>query len=317
MLGLFSSKANKTQVGVDFTPKGVAVVKVATGKKNLGHVVLSDFLPAVGEREQAKVLQEWVEQHKLNKTPCISLIARHDLQMFQLEKPAVEDAELLQAVSWKVKDLINFDVETAVVDIYQLPPSAKNPATYINAVVANESVVGSYVDRINQSGLKLVAIDIHDLVNKNFRKVYDFTDQTVAVLQFSENNSLMNIYHNEDMYVARDFKIGLLDIDSALESEGKQTDDAEQDDEEPVYDSLLLELQRSMDYFESTYGLGMVQKMLVFPQTAATERMLNYLQNYVGFEFDFAQVNTDNLGQQGLLDQHCFSAYCASLRGKF
>ena len=314
MRGLFSSKANTVQVGVDFMPKGVAVVKVATGKKNLGQVLLSAFLPAVGDSEQAKVLHQWVEKNKLTKAPCVSLIARHDVQMFQLEKPAVEDAaELLQAVTWKIKDLINFDVETAVVDVFQLPPSPKNPKKYLNAVVANQSVVGAYVDKIKQSGLKLEAINIHDLVNKNLCKVYDFTEQTIAVLQFSETTSLMNIYHNEDMYVARDFKIGLLEVESAMDSDAAETGGIEQ--EEPVYDSLLLEVQRSMDYFESSYGLGMVKKVLVFPRSPATERMLNYLQNYVGFEFDFAEVVTHQNAEDIPLDTHCFSAYCASLRG--
>lgn len=305
MLRLFSSKVNVAHVGVDFMPTGVAVVEVSSANQDKGRIRQSNFLPAVGQKDQSLTLQQWVSHNGLKKMPCISLIAKHDVQLFQLEKPAVSDEELMQAVSWKIKDLVNFDVESAVVDVFQLPPSPKSPLRLINAVVANESVAGSYVDSINQAGLDLQAIDVHELVARNFRHIYDFTEQTIAILQFSDNESLMTIYHDQDLYVAREFKIGQLDMDNAM------------DEAESLYESLLLELQRSMDYFESTYGIGLVQKMLLFPQTSTTERMAKYIQNYVSYELDFAEVNVDNKGQTEQIDTHCFAAYCAALRGVY
>ena len=303
MLGFLSAKAKGTQVGVDFMPTGVAVVNVKTDQKHRGKVASSDFLPAVGMSEQAKALQQWVHDQGLQNAACNSLIAKHDVQMLQLEKPAVEDEqELLQAVSWKIKDLISFDVDKAVVDVYELPPSSKSPVNYINAVVANETVVGGYVDSIQQSGLELQAIDVHDLVGRNFHVLGTMDEKTTALLQFTENDGLMTIYHEQDLYVARDFKIGLLAIEDALENA-----------DESLYENLLLELQRSMDYFESTYALGAIRKMMIFPQTAATERMATYLQNYVNYELDFSQINTLSPDQK--LNTYCFAAYCAALRG--
>lgn len=301
MLGFFQSKAKGLQVGVDFLPTGVAVVGVSTANSNLGQVIHSDFLPSVGVIEQSKMLQDWVDRQGLKQAPCVSLIAKHDVQMFQLEKPAVEEEEMLQAISWKLKDLISFDINAAVVDMFRFPASAKNSSQQVNAIVANESVVASYVDKINQSGLELTVIDIHDLVGKNLGRVNDFSEQTIAILQFAENDGLLTIYHDRDLYVARDIKIGLLDIEAALS------------EDESLYDKMLLELQRSMDYFESFYGLGLVQKMLVFPQSPASERMASYLQNYVSYELDFLQVDSV---QEQQMDSHCFAAYCAALRGQ-
>ena len=304
MLGFLKSGASGLQVGVDFLPTGVALVGANTTPKRFGQVRFNDFLPAVGASEQAAVLKSWVHLHGLEKTPCVSLIAKHDVQMFQLEKPAVEDSELLQAVNWKIQDMISYDIELAVVDIYEFPVSPKNSNQHINAVVANETVVGSYVERIKKSGLELQAIDVHDLVSRNFQKVVDFSDRTTAILQFSDHEGMLTVYLDGDLYVARDFKIGLLEIETAL------------DGDEAVYDKLLLELQRSMDYFENYYGHGLVQQMLMFPQTPGTERMATYLQNYVAYELDFVNVEMDAKSQGKPLDTHCFSAYCAALRGR-
>ena len=303
MLNFLSPKVKNTRVGVDFLPTGVAVVEIATGRNNTGQVKRSDFLPSVGVSEQARVLKQWVQHHGLKNVPCVSLVAKHDVQLFQLEKPAVADEELLQAVTWKIKDLVNFDVETAVVDVFQLPPSPKSPVTLINAVVANESVVGGYVERILDSGLALKVLDVHDLVTKNFASLQEADVLTIALLHFQDNEGLLTIYHDRDLYVARDFRIGILDIESASS------------EDEAVYDSLLLEIQRSMDYFESTYGLGMVQKMLVYPHTPGSERMLKYLQNYVGYDVDFATIDIATSATNAQMDRHCFPAYCAALRG--
>ncbi len=301
MLGFLPTKAKGVQVGVDFTPTGVAVVDVSRANKIAGKVQHSDFLPAVGAAEQARVLSEWVERNGLRKADCISLIARHDVQLLQMGKPSVPEEELLQAVTWKLRDLINYDVAAAVVDVFELPLSAKSPVQHINAVVANENVVGGYVDIIKSSGLNLRAIDVHELVTRNFCNVDTSCSTTVAFLQLLDNEGLLSIYHDNNLHVTRDFKIGLLTIESA----GDET--------ESIYDNVLLELQRSMDYFESSYGMGAVQSMMIFPQTPAIEKMAAYLQNYIAYDLGFIEIADAANGQ--VLDKHCFSAYCAALRG--
>ena len=301
MLGFLPSKAKAVQVGVDFTPTGVAVVDVSRSKDNAGNVLHSDFLPAVGATEQSRVLTEWVERNGLKKADCISLIARHDVQLLQMEKPAVAEDELLQAVTWKLRDLINYDISAAVVDVFELPLSAKSPVQHINAVVANENIVGGYVDIIKGSGLNLQAIDVHELVTRNFCHIAASDATTVAFLQLLDNEGLLSIYHENNLHVTRDFKIGLLTVEGAG------------DEAESVFDNVLLELQRSMDYFESSYGMGAVQSMMIFPQTSAIEKMAAYLQNYVGYDLDFVEIGHATNGQ--VLDAHCFSAYCAALRG--
>lgn len=306
MPGLFFSRAKPVQIGVDFLPTGVAVVEVSSRSTDRGSINRSAFLPAVGMQEQATVLRQWVDQNDLKNSPCSSLIARHDVQDFQLEKPAVAESEMMQAILWKIADLVNFDVDSAVVDTYQWPRSSKSPVENINAVVANANVVQTYVDSIEHSGLDLQVIDTHDLVVKNLHNKLDFSDTTASVLQILEQQSLMTIFHEHDLHVARDFKIGYKDIE--LSGPG----------DESVYESMVLELQRSMDYFESSYGKGMIRKLFIFPQTPDIERMANYLQNYVPYELDFICLSDQARdSNQSMLDPHCFSAYCAALRGVY
>jgi len=294
-LDLFSSAKNDTQIGVDFLPAGVAVVCVQNSRKDLAKIIGSDYLLAQGQAAQVEALQGWVDSNKLQKSPCVCLIAGRDCDINQIEKPEVEDGELIQALTWRIKDLVSYDVDSAVVDIYPMPVSSKNNKQQVSVVSANETAVAGYVQSIQSTGLKLVAIDIHDLVRKNLPSVQQGAGKTQSVLSLGENDGVLSIFHDSDLYVSRDFKIGLNQLQQAS------------GDDQSVYDSMLLEIQRSMDYYESYYGLGSVSSMEIFPRTAVTEKMALYLQNLTSFDIDFVSSSE--------LDSHCFHAYCAALRG--
>ena len=301
-LNLFSSVKNDMQIGVDFLPAGVAVVCVRNSRKAATKVTDSDFLPAQGQAAQVEALQNWVDSNKLQKSPCVCLIAGDDCDINQIEKPEVEDGELIQALTWRIKDLVSYDVDSAVVDIYPMPVSSKNNKQQVSVVSARETSVAEYVQNIQAAGLKLIAIDIHDLVRKNLPSVLQGSGKALSILSLGDSDGALSIYHDTDLYVSRDFKIGLNQLQQASS------------DDQSIYDSLLLEIQRSMDYYESYYGLGSVSSMEIFPRNAVTEKMALYLQNLTSFDIDFVSVDGDD--QDGLaLNNHCFHAYCAALRG--
>ena len=301
-MGLFSATKKDTQIGVEFLAAGVAVVQVQASKKSPGKILRSDYLPAAGSQAQSEALQSWVGVNNLQKSQCVCLISDADCNINQIERPKVEDSELIEALTWRIKDLVSYDVASAVVDIYPLPVSGKNNTQQVSVVSAKDSTVGGYVDSIKSSGLKLVAIDIHDLVRKNLKNIQQGAGITQAILSLGDAAGELSIFHDSDLYVSRGFKIGVNQLQLATS------------EDQSVYDNLLLEIQRSMDYYESYYGLGSVGSMDIFPRNSLTEKMALYLQNSTSFDIDFISP-ADGESDQPLLDMHCFHAYCAALRG--
>ncbi|MFT5976583.1 MAG: MSHA biogenesis protein MshI [Gammaproteobacteria bacterium] len=301
MVKKFSSANNDRQIGIEFLSAGVAIAQVHSGKKLPGRVLSSDFLPAIGQEAQARALQEWVQSKDLQKCSCVCLMSTDDFNIHQVERPKVEDAELIPALTWRIKDLITYDVGSAVVDFYPMPISHKNNTQQVSVVTAQDSTVAAYVECIKSSGLKLVAIDVPSLAGSNLTKVQQATGQTLAVLSLTEFSGYLNIFHDTDLYVSRDFKIGTSKLAQVT------------DEDEWTYDSLLLEIQRSMDYFESYYGLGSVSKLLIFPKVPATEKLIMYLKKLTSFDIDFVTENDSEAGVA--LEAHCFHAYGAALRG--
>lgn len=301
-MGFFSTTRSDTQIGIDYLPEGIAVVQVGTGVKKHGKILRQGFIEAQGAPSQQKALHGWVNQHGLHKTPCVCLINHDDCDINQIERPNVEDSELIQALTWKIKDLVSYDIDSAVVEVYPMPASSKNNTQQVSVVSAQESVIARYVDSIRLSGLKLWAIDIHDLARQYLPSIRNSSETARAILSIGERSGELSIFHDTDLYVSRGFKIGSLQLQSAS------------GDDQSIYDSLLLEIQRSMDYYESYYGLGSVRLMEIFPRTAVTEKMALYLQNLISFDIDFVDTGVDP-GQQPDLHPLCFNAYCASLRG--
>ncbi len=296
-MGLFSTAKKESQIGIEFQHDGIAVAQVRTGKNNPGDIIRSEFVVAAGQEAQVEALKDWVNDNDLQKTPCNCLVANDDCDIYQVERPEVEDSEMIQALTWKIKDLINYDVTHAVVDSYPMPVSSKNKQQQVGVVAAREAVISSYVESIKATALELNALDVHELVRSNLEVVQHSAEQSLALLTLSAGNGLLSVYHDTDLYVSREFPIGIDQLELASS------------EDESTFDALLLEIQRSVDYFESFYGIGVVTNLLVYPQLNATEKMAMYLQNLSNFDIDF--ITFDSPG----LDPHCFHAYCAALRG--
>jgi len=300
-VGLFSTTRKESQIGVDFLPDGVAVAQVKTGKDNPGGIVRSEFVGAAGQEAQLEALNDWVRRNNLQKTSCVCLVAGDDCDIYQVERPAVEDAEMIPAVTWKIKDLINYDVTHAVVDSYPMPVSNKNNQQQVRVVAARETVIGSYVESIKSTALVLDALDVHELAPSNLQTVQQSVEKSMALLTLNSGNGLLSVYHDTDLYVSRDFMIGIDQLETASA------------EDESVFDALLLELQRSLDYFESFYDIGSVTDLRIFPQLKTTEKMAMYLQNLTNFDIDFIAFAGDD--DSPGLEPQCFHAYCAALRG--
>ncbi len=296
-MGLFSRSKKESQIGVEFQHDGVAVAQVRTGQNSPGDIIRSEFVAAAGQEAQVEALKQWVHDHNLQKTPCICLVADDDCDIYQVERPEVDDSEMIQAVTWKIKDLINYDVTNAVVDSYPMPVSSKHKQQQVGVVAAREAVISSYVESIKATALELNTLDVHELVRSNLELVQHSAGQSVALLTLTAGNGLLSVYHDTDLYVSREFPIGIDQLELASS------------EDEGTFDALLLEIQRSVDYFESFYGIGSVTSLRVFPQLNATEKMAMYLQNFSNFDIDFI-----TFGSPGI-EPHCFHAYCAALRG--
>lgn len=230
----------------------------------------------------------------------ITLILSHDqYQVFQLARPeGLDESELGDALKWKLKDFLDFNPSDAVTDVFPFPKDAsRGRGNLLNVVAARKSLVSELVELVKKCGLTLVTINIADLALRNLMPRIDPDRRGTALVHMSERFGQMIVCKGETLYLSRQ-----LDVTSGeLRSASSQ---------ERAVQSLGLEIQRSLDYYESQLGQGPPGIISLVAQDNGLP-LPSMLAAYVA-----ATVNTLDWAAFGFdkpLDSRCLVAWGASL----
>ncbi|KAB7622645.1 pilus assembly protein PilM [Alkalilimnicola sp. S0819] len=263
-------------MGVHFTDRQLALVRC---RDDDGRVELALSRPVEGADERARVLAELVREHGLERRPCVCMLSPGDYQLLQVEAPDVDPAELRAAIRWRIKDLIDYHVDDAVVDAFAVPESVNRGAVKMMfAVSARLRRVQELVDTVQGSGLWLQAVDVAELGLRNIAAQVPEQAGGVVVLALGERRGLITVCRDQALYLARGLDFG----SEALIDEGTLR-----------YESLVLELQRSLDYYESQLAGVPASRILVAPMDGPRDRLVEYLNEQLGvpaFGLDLHQV---------------------------
>ncbi|WP_227546029.1 type IV pilus biogenesis protein PilM [Marinobacter fonticola] len=256
------------------------------------------FLEGPPARRQA-LLDTLVAEHGWSGARARLILPMDQYQVFQLDRPdAIADDELADALRWKLKDLLEYSPAEAVCDVFPFPEDAsRGRGELINVVAARKTLARELVKLVENAGLELERIDIAELALRNLAASLDAKSHGVALVHLRENDGQMVICRGNTLYLSRK-----LDVSSESLRDAAQQDGAVQ--------SLALEIQRSLDYFESQLGqipprrLYLVARDNVMP-------LAPMLASYVA-----VSVETFDAGELGLkdaLDSRCLPALGGNL----
>lgn len=227
-------------VGIEFSSDGIAVAtKLNTADKTDVFKSICFLNCDTEEENQQDQLMDFVKTQGLLKATCNVVLPSDAYQLSLLETPDVPDAELRDAIRWRLKDLLDIPLEEAAIDVFPLPQDGTRsgkPMSYV--VSAQLSYIKKIIDLINQAGLKLNAIDIAELALRNVAQWCDHGERGVAVVRILPGRGSVVLYRCGNMYLSRQFE---LDYDGGL------LDDLPEE-------HLTLEIQRSLDYYERQMG---------------------------------------------------------------
>ncbi|MDO9150386.1 MAG: agglutinin biogenesis protein MshI [Methylotenera sp.] len=242
---------------------------------------------------------------------CTMLIKQGEYQIFQIEKPNVPDNELKQAISWKLKDMIDYPVEQATIDIINIPADDNKSSrqSYVYAVSAKNVLIGHYMQKFTDAAkLGLEVIDIPEMAQRNIAAYIEEENRGLALLSINKNGGLLTFTANKALYHARQIE---------LNTEALSSDNSEQ--KSNIFERFALEIQRSLDNFERQFPQLAINRLVLAP-FVGREDFYDYLTSYLYIKverldladiFDFegnAKLNT--LESQALF----FPALGAALR---
>jgi MSHA biogenesis protein MshI len=210
---------------------------------------------------EPKELERIAKEMGSREYQCTTLLGQPDYQIVLVEAPNVKRDELKAAVRWRIKDMIDFHVDDATIDVLDIPAgggvSTRPPSMYV--VVTRNDTVQRVVDRFEQARIPLQVIDIPDAAQRNIAALYEEKDRGLLMLSFDADGGLITVTAGGELYLSRRLDIGYAQVSS---SEAERSH---------ALDRVLVEVQRSLDHFERNFTQVSIAKVLVAPvgQSAA------------------------------------------------
>jgi MSHA biogenesis protein MshI len=293
-------------MAMQFTPEGVSLVHVRQVTDGKPLVTLCVTSPA--SVVDATVLEKLVKERYLNRYNCSFLLNSGEYQLLVVEAPNVPDAELKTAVRWRIKDMLDFAVDDATVDVLDIPADKNAPARNrsLYAVAARNEVIKRRMADFDTAKLPVSAIDIPELAQRNIASLLEDKGRGMALLSFDENGGLLTFTFDGELYSSRYIDVPLSQLNQS---------DSEQ---QRHFDRITLELQRSMDHFERQFSFITISKLVLAPLPSAVDLEAYLAANlYLPVStlnldevFDFSAVS----GVEAAQRMRCFLVLGAALR---
>jgi MSHA biogenesis protein MshI len=232
-------------------------------------ITLCDFEPWEGG-DQAKTLARLAATHDLGRARCTTILDASEYTLLLTEAPDVPPDELRQALRWRIKDLIDFHINDATLDVFDVPGD-KSPgrARPMYAVAARSSAIQARADLLTQAGVHLDVIDIVELAQRNIAALLPEDARGVALLAFGRERGLITVTRQADLYLSRNLEIG-------SDSLAPDRDLAQ------YFDRIVLEVQRSLDYYDSHFRQAPVTTLALAPLPAPVPGLVEHLRANLG-----------------------------------
>lgn len=270
--GLRQQAMPQNQLGLAVLPQGLALASVQRSVGATPRLMRCEFHPLARQADPGLTLRTVVLQQGIEGTASFRLVLSPDeYQLHLVESPDVPDSELREAVRWRIRDLIDFPVDEAAIDVFDMPQQAgtgRETGKMMCVVVARNPVIAQKAAMVNRSGGELDVIDITDLALRNVLSLTPADATGVALLYVDAAYSMILITAESTLYLSRRIWIG------ANELVGIAGKDPSSEDFRRVADALAMELLRSLEYYESHFSRPAVESLYVAP-LGATETVLH------------------------------------------
>jgi MSHA biogenesis protein MshI len=221
------------------------------------------------------------------------------------EAPDVPPDELRAAIRWRIKDLIDFHINDATLDVFDLPgEKAAGRARSMYAVAARSSAIQKRADMMSAAGINLDVIDIPEMAQRNLAALLPEDAKGVVLLSFTPGGGLITISRQSDIYLSRNIDIGL-DMLASFH------------DANELFDRIALEVQRSLDYYDSHFRQSPITTLALAPMPREVPGLMDHLKANLSLSvitMDLTKLMECEVDLRPELQSACLAVLGAALR---
>lgn len=206
------------------------------------------------ERSEADALARLRAARKLKSYRCTTVLGPGQYQFLQVDAPAVPAEERRQALRWRLKDIVDFPVDRASVDVLDIPMEGQGGGRQGGVFVAAAAAdtVAARMALFADAKLALEAIDLPEIAQRNVAALFEEPNRGLAFLALDGAGGLLTLTYRGELYACRRIDVA-----------ASQLAEADPERRQQLVERLALELQRSLDTFDRQFGFISVARLVV------------------------------------------------------
>lgn len=301
--GLFDSRrSNGLRAGVVLGENEFALAIVRCTGADKPTLLYCARHEAAGSIDQT--LAALIQKQQLGRAQLSAVVGLEDYQLVQVEAPEVLPSELRAAVRWRLRDVISFHIDDAVVDVFEMPAQSRRAQTKMMfAVAARSQAVQRLAQTLAPAAKALDAIDIPELCLRNLASLVPQDQRGVAFLVLSDHSAQLLLTRQGMLYLAR-----RIEFARSYSLNGGAAIDA---------GALALELQRSLDYYESHFDETPIGDLVIAPNGERASQLASAMKDETSLRIsllDVREILAVDASVQCEFPTPCLTAIGAALR---
>lgn len=205
--------------------------------------------------------------------------------------PPVPVHELCSAVRWQIQEFIDFPVDDAVVDIFDIPVY-KSGAKKLYAVVTENSVIKKHIKVLEEFPLAIESIDIVEMALRNIAIRLPEDKRGVALLWLQQDYAMVTLSCNKILFLSRRIEIACSDLFHLLSQQTLASSPFNLDKNTltATLDLICVEIQRSLDYYSSNFKQRQIESLVLAPIPQDIPQLCQYLNASLGIKTRMFQL---------------------------
>lgn len=270
MFPLRKKQRRKTDLVAVFVCEGGVAVAYAETKGKTRQLSKAAFLEVSDPLRNPHRVKEALEKAGFSDhSHCVLVLSPGEYNLLLVEAPSVPAGELSDALLWRIKDLISYPVEDVQLDYIELPDDAfRGRGKMLYAVAAERVLIEKRLAWLQEIGLEPVRVDVPETALLNITETLCDAEMGTAVLLLQPKQSVISMMSSGSLYLVRSLNYSPTQVES-----------------------LTLDLQRSMDYYESQIGKPPCVRIMILPLQVGETPLMQELRQNLG-----ADVQSVDLG---------------------
>ena len=261
----FASKSTDSFVGIALYSAYVRVVRLKENDNELLSCELAEQYPLESPEQLPQLLENIIAELSLQNSQCVLVIPPEKVESVQIEMSELPTVDIQASLPWKLKELVSIPPQDMICDYIEMniQPLGQQPKAQI--MVTSRTYIETILEPFHKAKVSISGITTEQFVLARMQTLEDLAQ--LVFVQHKEMAGILLILKNQQICFARKIR----GTDAVINMGPEQV-------KEYGADMIAIEIQRSIDYYESQLKQPPIKDVLMAiagPNEALIGEILN------------------------------------------